>query len=96
MSLSRASYLKEAGDLEGAVRDSDRAIELRGGHCAAAFSLRSRLRLQQLEEAHAEKEEDDGEGGVATGSAQLSGDELALLQQAAEDGLLGKTVNAER
>jgi hypothetical protein len=73
----RATYSKEAGDLESALDDSDRAIALKS-HTAAAYSLRSRLRLQQLEEAHEERE-----------GAQLSEEEVKLLQQAAEDGLLG-------
>ncbi len=85
----RATYSKEAGDLESALRDSDRAIALKS-HSAAAYSLRSRLRLQQLEEAQEERE--DASAGQG---AQLSEEEVKVLQQAAEDGLLG-TYGSER
>jgi hypothetical protein len=74
---SRASYLAEAGDTEGALRDADAAIAERAAS-AAAYSLRCKLRLQSL-----------GEEGEDGGAAVTEEDVVPVLEQAAEDGLLG-------
>lgn len=59
---SRASYTRICGDLQEALADVSRAIALDSQY-APAYSLRSKIRLQVIEEREdAEGHDDEGAG----------------------------------
>jgi hypothetical protein len=80
----RATYLREGGELEDALADTDRAIALQV-QSAPAHSLRSQVRLELLQ---AQDQEAEGAGDGADKSEET----VAALQGAAEDALLGMVV----
>ena len=89
---NRATYLLESGDAEAALKDVNRAICLNNQY-APAYSLRAKLRMQEIAEQEQadeeEEEEEKNEGTVAT-EGEKEGAKVEALQHAAEDALLGK------
>lgn len=84
-SCCRATYLLESGDAEAALKDVNRAISLNNQY-APAYSLRAKLRMQEI----AEQQEAEEEGNAVAGKEGKEGEEkVAALQSAAEDALLG-------
>ena len=67
LSFNRATYLLESGDAEAALKDVNRAICLNNQY-APAYSLRAKLRMQEIaEQEQADEEaEEKNEGKVAT------------------------------
>ena len=84
----RATYQSDAGDLDSALRDINRAIALRS-LLPAAYALRSKLRMETLADKLCDPEEEQRKTEAA--AAVDEAERAELLQQAAEDGLLGES-----
>ena len=80
----------ESGDAEAALKDVNRAICLNNQY-APAYSLRAKLRMQEIaEHDQADEEEEEKNEGKITTEGEKSGAKVEALQHAAEDALLGK------
>jgi len=86
--FNRATYLLESGDAEAALKDVNRAISLNNQY-APAYSLRAKLRMQEIAEQQEQEEEEEGKEEKKDMKEE---EKVEALQSAAEDALLGKLI----